>query len=176
MNRNTIMMNKTIPLYAMRAVRLLAIVGAAVLVASCTRRPFHSKASDKDTAATAVSDDSLGSSSASTEGGSPASSSTTAKTKSAIPSWLVGTWSGQYADEGDSMIIHFIVVIKSDGTILQSSGVRGEDTEILRGKFKRMEDDNMAIQFDGEPDEDYYYVDAADKRISFNGNDWMTKR
>lgn len=134
--------------------RILKIIplGLVLLLVGCNHRPSPFKTVPKD------------------------SVSVTQNVKSIIPEWLIGTWKGDYKDESSDLMIHFVIEIKSDGSVIQSSSVEGEETEVLAGKCDAIDEESMSVTFQNMDDASIYYLNKTDKLLGISGNNWLKKQ
>jgi hypothetical protein len=132
-----------------------AILLLLIFTVSCNHRPATSKKANADSLTQVDS---------------------AASHPSKIPSWLIGTWKGQFSEDQYAMNIRFVVVIKADGTITQTSIVPDEENEVLTGKCDSVNADNMFVSFNEEDDNTIYYLDKRSNKLGISGNNWLTKQ
>lgn len=134
----------------MRIFKLFILLGI-FLLSSCNHRPAQPKTVQKS-AVTAVMK----------------------KSAVAIPAWLVGIWEGDYVE---SMTMHFVVIIRPDGTVTQTSSAKGEDTETLNGVCTALtDDDSMSVTFGEGEEPTIYYLDKSNKLLGVTENAWLSKK
>lgn len=138
-----------------RAFKLLFLVGVACFI-SCTSKHNPSNKQVEDSIAHQDSD--------------------TVSTYSKVPKWLIGTWKGSFSEAQYGMNITFTVVIKSDGTITQTSTVPDEEDEVLKGKCISVDENTLNVGFENQDDYTLYYLDEKSNKLGISGNNWLTKK
>lgn len=94
---------------------------------------------------------------------------------SKIPTWLIGTWKAKFNEAQYGMNIEFIVEIKADGNIVQTSIVPDEENEVLRGKCISADENTLRVGFENQEDYTLYYLDKESNKIGISGSNWLTK-
>lgn len=61
------------------------------------------------------------------------------------------------------MNIQFIIAIKPDGSITQTSIVRDEENEVLSGKCISVDDNTLTVGFENQDDYTLYYLDKKSR-------------
>jgi hypothetical protein len=128
---------------------LLLLIGAV----SCTHRQSASKSGSNDS----ISQD-------------------TVSRYSKVPKWLVGTWKAKFTEAQYGMNIQFIIVIKPDGSITQTSIVPDEENEVLSGKCISVDDNTLTVGFENQDDYTLYYLDKKSNKLGISGSNWLTKK
>jgi hypothetical protein len=144
---------KKINIIIMRTFKLFLLIG--VLLCSCTQQRQSKKTN---------------------AGATQKTESVMKKSGIAIPSWLIGTWEGDFNDAQYNMNIHFTVVVQSNGTVTQTSSVKGEENEVLQGQCTEVAEDYIAINFQGESESTTYYIDKESKQLGISENNWLKKK
>lgn len=93
-----------------------------------------------------------------------------------IPKWLIGTWKGHFTEAQYGMDIQFVVIIKADGSISQTSTVPGEEDEVLNGKCISVDEGTLSIGFENQEDYTLYYLDKKNNKLGISSYNWLTKK
>lgn len=138
---------------AKRTLKLLFLF-CLIACISCTNRTRSQKSAEKD---------SIGQ-----------QDSTTASVN--IPKWLIGTWKGHFTEAQYGMDIQFVVIIKADGSISQTSTVPGEEDEVLNGKCISVDEGILSVGFENQEDYTQYYLDKKNNKLGISSYNWLTKK
>jgi hypothetical protein len=140
-------------LEAKRTLKLLFLL-CLISCISCTNHPRSQKSTERDSIAQ--------------------QDTTTAIAN--IPKWLIGTWKGHFTEAQYGMDIQFVVIIKADGRISQTSTVPGEEDEVLNGKCISAEEGILSVGFENQEDYTQYYLDKKNNKLGISSYNWLTKK
>lgn len=140
----------------LKAKRTLKLLFLLCLIAciGCTNRPRSKKSTEKD--------------------------NTTQQDTTAVianmPKWLIGTWKGHFTEAQYGMDIQFVIIIKADGSISQTSTVPDEEDEILNGKCISVDESTLSVGFENQEDYTQYYLDKKNNKLGISSYNWLTKK